>query len=133
MTARGTTFAVKSTLVVEECANCHVLFGITDDMQDRLRSNHKTFYCPAGHSQSYYSKSEEEKLRERLEAEQRRVIRLRNEADAERRSHAATKGQLTKTRKRVANGVCPVPGCKRSGFKNVKNHLHAKHPDYVDV
>ena len=53
-----------------------------------------------------------------------RVIRQR---DAEQRAHSATKGQLTRARKRAANGVCPC--CHRS-FENVARHVAKQHPDF---
>lgn len=47
-----------------------------------------------------------------------------------RRQVAARKGQITKMRNRIANGVCPVPGCKRSGFDNVASHIATVHPNF---
>lgn len=55
-----------------------------------------------------------------IRTEQRRL-------ESERRAHAATKGQLTKTKKRIANGVCPC--CNRS-FANLERHMAGQHPDY---
>lgn len=52
-----------------------------------------------------------------------------DQLEAERRAHAATKGQLTKTRKRVAGGVCPC--CNRS-FVNLGRHMAGQHPDYAE-
>jgi chemotaxis response regulator CheB len=44
------------------------------------------------------------------------------------REHSATRAQLTKTKKRVANGVCPC--CNRT-FKQLARHMKAKHPEFV--
>lgn len=32
---------------------------------------------------------------------------------------------------RIAKGVCPVPGCRRSGFTKVMAHIASKHPDWA--
>lgn len=86
-------------------------------------------YCPLGHAHVPAGKSEADKLRERLAAEQRRVTSMQAVLDQERASLRATKGQLTKARNRAAKGVCPVPGCKRS-FSNVARHVANQHPDF---
>lgn len=39
-----------------------------------------------------------------------------------------TKGVVTRTRNRIANGVCPC--CDRS-FTNLQRHMASKHPDYA--
>lgn len=86
------------------------------------------FYCPAGHGQSY-TKSEVTRLREKLEDEKKNAEFWRKRADEADRSKAAIKGQLTKERKRVGNGVCPC--CNRT-FQNVARHMASKHPDFKD-
>lgn len=45
------------------------------------------------------------------------------------RFEATQKGQLTKLRNRIANGVCPW--CQRS-FANVARHVEHQHPDQVE-
>lgn len=112
------------TLVSEVCYG--TVFGMEQDFRSNRLRDHKSFYCPNGHSQAYTGKTEEQKLREQLEAAQRAKIRTREALDQERRSHAATKGVLTKTRKRAVHGVCP--GCKRS-FANVAAHVANQHPE----
>lgn len=88
-------------LNVEYCCDCGMPFAMTADFQKRRRDDHGSFYCPAGHSQHYTGKTEAEKQRERadrLEAQSQ----LRGEwLESERRSHAATKGLLTKARKKL--------------------------------
>jgi protein gp37 len=78
------------------------------DFRRRRLEDHKSFYCPSGHGQSYTGKSDVEKERERAAAAERKAedwkgyAKDREEAlDRERKSHASTKGQLTKTKKRV--------------------------------
>lgn len=91
------------------------------------------FFCPNGHGLAYGGNT----LKERLtRAEQARdsarayARSVQDQNDAERRSHAATKGQLTRVRKRIAAGVCPC--CNRT-FQNVARHMAGQHPDYAEV
>jgi hypothetical protein len=122
-------------LVVEHCCSCGVAFGMTQAMHRDCRrrsqaSPHetRTFYCPNGHPQSYIGENVEQRLRDELKWQQERNAALDDIVKSERRSHAATKGQLTKTRKRVGDGVCPC--CNRS-FASLAAHMASKHPDYA--
>lgn len=45
------------------------------------------------------------------------------------RAAAADWAQLTKTRKRIANGVCPC--CHRT-FQNLARHMAGQHPAYEE-
>lgn len=51
-----------------------------------------------------------------------------SERNAAQRALRATKGRLTKTKKRIANGVCP---CCNRHFVNLERHMTGKHPDYT--
>lgn len=133
---------IKTEIQIEaiRCGECGLHFGIDADYLDELRRNAKTFYCPNGHSR-WFGKSEADKLRDELtktamklelaETEAADAWRyLQDEADSRRateRRLSATKGVLTKTRKRVGNGVCPC--CNRT-FSGLARHMAAKHPDY---
>lgn len=130
MVARGMTLTDTVVFVTEECCNCGIPFAITQDLKDRRLKDHKSFYCPNGHSQHYTGKTEEQKLREQLERANQRVASRDEDLRVERASHAATKGQLTKAKKRAAHGVCPC--CKRT-FANVARHVAGQHPDFVEA
>lgn len=131
------TITVQTAFVTHTCAthSCGVTFAVEEGFDSRRRGDHRNFYCPNGHSLSYQGKTELQKERERAERLQRQVeareadIRLEQRRLAsERRAHAATKGQLTKTKKRVANGVCP---CCNRHFANVERHITHQHPEYA--
>ena len=108
------------TFYILDCWNCGVPFGLTNDYDDRRRDDCRTFYCPNGHPQSY-SESEADRLRRELDAAR--------EATAEaRRQLAATKGQVTKLKRRAQNGVCP---CCHRHFVALERHMSTKHPDYA--
>lgn len=132
--------AFSTTLAAIDCANCGITFGISTEFRERRRDDHRSFYCPNGHSLSYSGKSKtEEELdaaRALAERESRRrrwaeesAQRSRETAEAERRRAAAYKGHATRIRNRIKNGVCPVSGCKRH-FTNVRRHITTQHPDF---
>lgn len=125
-----------STLVIEECCECHTRFAMTTDLNTQRRDDHKLFYCPNGHSQYYSGKSEKERLREELEREKRRrgwseasLTATRDQLQASERSRAALRGHLTRARNKIANGVCPVGNCRRH-FDNVQEHIATEHPQW---
>lgn len=126
----------RTELVPITCGGCGVLFAMTSDyIADRKRDK-RNWHCPNGCSR-IYSKSdaeiEAERLRAALEAAEKHVMDWNayahdrsEQLERERKSHASTKGQLTKTRKRVQGGVCPVDGCHRH-FTNLQRHMRTKH------
>lgn len=126
----ATTITETIRLTTDVCATCGITFAVPDSWQQRRRDDGKTFYCPNGHS-LHFGKNTLEKRLERAERERNAAQvglgAARDQLDAERRSHAATKGQLTKTRKRVSAGVCPC--CHRT-FQNVARHMAGQHPEY---
>lgn len=123
------TFTDTVTFVVEECCNCGCLFALTSDMQKRLRNKPgETFYCPRGHAQYYTGKTEEQKQRERAERLERQLANRDEDLRSARASLIATKGQLTKAKKRADAGICQH--CKRS-FANVSRHVAHMHPEAV--
>lgn len=125
---------------VTDCDGCGVIFAITKQLEERRREDHKSFWCPNGHSMSFGENTKEKELREAkrkaereeaLRRDYQESLRVRNEElKRTERSLAATKGVLTKTKKRAAKGVCPEPTCKRS-FVNVARHVASQHPDLL--
>lgn len=138
MSMRGMIITDTVKMVTEECCNCGTLFAVTEQFQRECLDNHgKWFYCPNGHRQHYTGKTDEQKAKERAAELERRLASrdedlraARMQRDEERRRHAATKGQLTKTKRRIAHGVCPC--CGRT-FANVARHMAGRHPDYVEA
>lgn len=135
------TFTDTMRFTVLDCCNCGIPFAFNEDFERRRREDHRYFYCPNGHSQHYTGPSDAEKRardlaskleRKEAEAEREREWRRQAEerAEKEKRRRAALKAVVTKQKKRIANGVCPVPKCKRSGFDDVMNHIATCHPDW---
>jgi len=124
------TIQIVETYNVHCCTECGVSYALTDAYEQRRREYHDNFYCPNGHAQHYPQKNAAEKERERGDRLERKLANRDEDLRAARASLTATKGQLTKTRKRIANGVCPC--CKRS-FANLHRHMAGQHPDYAEA
>ena len=128
---RNETYAGHTTLEVEICGACGVLMAAPKVLLDNCREDGDNFFCPNGHSLTY-NKSENDELKRKLKQAKDRLARetaLRDQAEASLR---ATRGVVTKQRKKlekVVAGVCPVDGCKRH-FADLRKHISPKHPDY---
>jgi hypothetical protein len=130
------TLEYTGTLVVTGCW-CGITVGVPSDLY-RKAQNDSSFaiHCPLGHT-FVYSKGEADRQRERAEraeADARRArasaTAARDQAAAAHRSAIAYKGHATRLRNRIAAGVCPVAGCRRS-FANVRAHIAGQHPDWA--
>lgn len=130
------SYTMNISLMVQQCYKCGINFGIPTDWDQCRRDDHKSFYCPAGHSQCYTGKTRfdraqeaQEKAERIAQAERERHERTRKElahVEAKRRGEKAAK---TRLKKRIANGCCPC--CKRS-FVNLRKHMNGQHPEYVE-
>lgn len=125
------------TLILETCCheNCGTVFGMSRELYDLRKGDHKSFYCPRGHSQYYTSKSDEEKLKDQIANLERQKMldhqrrdELYQEIQQLNYSVRAQKAAKTKILNRVKNGVCPC--CNRQ-FKDLQNHFKSKHPELL--
>jgi len=127
------TLSYSGTLTTTNCW-CGIHYAVPSEFYDMVERQHRdgkaqtNIYCPLGHVWHFAGTSEAEKLRAQLESERRRAQATRDLLAAEERSHAATRGHLTRTKKRVAHGVCPC--CNRT-FKQLAAHMKNKHAEYV--
>ena len=125
------TMTYSQTLIVTSCW-CGIPFAIPENLHDWMnRKDGNGCHCPNGH-RMVFSNTLEKELREtrtqRDQAEQREAA-IRSLLDQEERSHAATRGHLTRAKKQVhraEQGVCPH--CNRS-FQNLARHMKTKHHD----
>lgn len=126
---------VTITFIPTHCFKCHAIFGMTKEADNHKRRSHEDLWCPyCGAKQWYGGKSDLERLREDKEDAQRSLIRERATHDQTRadrdqttRRLSATRGVITRTKNRIANGVCP---CCNEQFRNLANHMANKHPNY---
>ena|SRR5688572_3075888 len=63
------------------CPACHVLFGLTNQHLNHLKSTHESFYCPHGHRSFFPEETEEERLRKITLEQGRRISELRTQLD----------------------------------------------------
>lgn len=127
------TIQSRRTYTEHQCRKCGGYFGMDEKLGERTWGGPNneaggSFWCPwCGSDFRGVGESDLDRARrDAKRADQRAKERLRR-LEAERRSHAATKGVLTKTRKRVGKGVCP---CCNRHFVNVEKHMAGQHPDY---
>lgn len=129
----GDQLTYTGTLTVTQCW-CGVRHAVPTELYEMVERQHcdgreqTNIYCPLGHAWSFAGEGEAADLRRRLESEQKRLKATRDLLRAEERSHTATRGHLTRQKKRVANGVCPC--CNRT-FKQLARHMKSKHPEFV--
>jgi hypothetical protein len=128
------TLSYEGTLTILTCW-CGMRHAVPSELRQFQERQHRDgaadvigIYCPLGHQHQPAGKGRAQILREQLDAERTRVGRLREEVQKERRSHSATKANLTKAKKRIGKGVCPC--CNRS-FVQLERHMATKHPDYA--
>jgi hypothetical protein len=115
-----------------ECGDCGVVWGMTVGFTANRRRDHRTWYCPNGHPWIYPGESDLEKARRELRQAKDRLAVRSAELDQTQASLRATKGVVTRQRKKlekVVAGVCPVDGCKRH-FRDLRRHIETKHPTY---
>lgn len=117
---------------ISDCASCGVIFGIPSTLEDRRREDHRSFYCPNGHSMHFSGLTPTE---QKLQAERERAARLRtqmlaqqDQARAALQEAAEAKASEVRLRWRVGNGVCPC--CGRT-FAPLAKHVASKHPEFV--
>jgi hypothetical protein len=114
-------------LVHQQCGKCGVSFGLESRYYNNRHDDHDTFYCPNGHGRAFLAESEAERLRRLLKNAEATADWERDTRQGIERQLTATRGVVTKLRKRATAGACPF-GCKRH-FVNLERHVASKHPD----
>lgn len=119
--------AVNLRLETDECCICGVTWAWPAYMRRQaLESSERWFYCPNGHKQ-HFSKSEIDRLREKLTEQTRIATEQAERALKAERAKKLTALKLRNLKKRAAAGVCPC--CHRT-FSQVARHMATKHPEY---
>lgn len=139
MSTRTIQETVTTTFEIIACWQCNIRWAMPEEFVAQRRRDGKGFYCPNGHSCAY---NETEADRIKREAEKKITSLQQSLAWAEESKRSwresaeraenrlrATKGVVTKLKKRVGNGVCPC--CNRT-FSNLARHMHSQHPDFSE-
>ena len=120
-----------ASMVNISCPDCGVIFGLEPGYQAERRKSHQSFYCPNGHKLHYPGMTEQEKEIERLktsvEWHRTRAETKAQEAETAKRSAAASRGVVTRIKKRITKGVCP---CCNRYFRDLHQHMQGQHPDW---
>lgn len=115
------------------CGSCGIVWGLPEWFLSERREDGRDWRCPNGDI-FVYNKGSSKKalLEEELKRTKDRLAAEQSRCDQAEASLRATKGVVTKQRKKlekVVAGVCPVDGCKRH-FHDLRRHISTKHPEY---
>lgn len=119
------------------CYRCRCEIWIPRELDQAARKSSKIeFFCAYGHGQVFAEgETEEEKLRrernqliQQLAYKDDQIKTQRELREAIERQLSASRGQITKIKKRVGHGICPC--CNRM-FENLQRHMTSKHPTYA--
>jgi len=127
------TETITETFRVVSCYTCGVRFGIGCELYRRTVTDAVgSVFCPACGKETCWRESEDQKrikeLQRKLEWEVSEVARQKAARDEVEKSLNATKGVVTRMKRRTSVGVCPC--CKRT-FKQLAAHMAEKHQDFV--
>lgn len=135
------TLAFTGQLTVVTCW-CGTTHAVPKELREyQLRKFHAgeaphAIYCPLGHTYFPSGTPEHKRLEAELQRERARHDQTRSEVRTQfevrkktERQLSATKGVLTRTKNRIANGTCP---CCNRHFKDLAQHIHQEHRDYVE-
>ena len=116
-----------TTFYIQSCCNCHILFGMPQELEDSRREDKERFYCPNGHGQSYRGKSDDQLRREAIVARDQTLTENRRLANdngrlADDNMSLAKKNRTMRARAKA--GMCSK--CNRP-FKNYASNMETKH------
>jgi hypothetical protein len=115
------------------CGECGIEFHVPAHFYKERQETGRGWFCPNGHSRVFREKESDKLRRERDRLAQQiaekndEIKRQREMREAAERKASAARGQVTKMRNRVGNGVCPC--CTRS-FTNLQRHMETQHPEF---
>jgi hypothetical protein len=124
------TITYTGRLVTTTCW-CGIHLAVPQDLYNIAKRNKdKAIYCPLGHSFIFSNTTEEqlEVAKQETKRARQRERAVRELLTHEEHSHRATRGHMTRIKKRVAAGVCPC--CNRT-FRDLAKHMEGQHPDYA--
>ncbi len=112
------------------CGKCGAVYALEENYIQRKRDYGGFWRCPYCATSWGYNQDGTElaRIKRKLEYEEAASARARSRGDRYERKLRATKGVVTKMKKRAANGVCP---CCNRHFVNLQRHMDGQHPDFV--
>jgi hypothetical protein len=123
------------TFEVMECIYCGAPYALNKATTDFAKKRGGYHYCPFcrgsqgwdGETKEAEHKRELANLKAEVNRKAEQARRAQQDAEYFERSRNAYKGQVTKIKNRVSNGVCP---CCNRYFANLHRHMTTKHPDF---
>ena len=106
---------------------CSAVFAVPVSTYERWRRTQENWWCPNGHCRCYGGETDLQRVERQLAAERAAHESTRKARDRANRRVYAARGQITKIRNRVGNGVCP---CCNRFFAKLHMHMATKHPNY---
>lgn len=116
-----------------QCSQCGVNYFFPEKWCLTAGTEKTSWRCPNGHGQQFKvsqldaMRRERDRLAQRIAEKDDEIKRQSEMRQAAERREVAAKGQATKLRKRIGNGVCAC--CNRS-FPNLERHMKSKHPEF---
>lgn len=120
-----TVATFSTTLTAVSCYRCGIGFGLPTAYYNDRVNDRADWYCPNGHGQRFVGETEAEKLTRILKNERDHKASVIADRDQALASLRATRGVVTKLRKRAVAGACPF-GCKRH-FADLQRHVESRH------
>ena len=125
MTVR--TLEYTGTLTITACPTCSIAHAVPRDLYRHAQDDHSVnVYCPLGHSWVFIGETEAKRLARELQWAEDRNAAERARADGAEASLRTTKGHVTRLRKQVLAGECPLCG---QHLRDLARHISRQHPD----
>lgn len=117
-----------SEFVLMACGECGIEFHLPQHFYNERKETGNNWYCPNGHCR-VFKEADSVKYRREAERLRQQIAQKDDEIAEQKRKVAAARGETTKIKKRINNGVCPC--CNRT-FTNLHRHMTTQHPDFGD-
>jgi len=134
--AEGTILVRDVQLSVTNCGVCGGSYALSQKCMAYKRQHGGYWNCPYckqswgyGTSEIDEKNNEITRLKRTIEYAETDLSHAKELKNKALHSARTIKGHLTRTKNRIANGVCPC--CNRS-FKNLHNQMSRQHPDYTE-
>lgn len=108
-----------------QCGKCGCWFAIESKLCNKKIEEKACFFCPNGCERQFASQTEAEKWKHKADQLELDVQYYKREIEKKSKELINTKGQMTKIKKRIDNGVC---SCCHRHFTNLERHMKTKHP-----
>lgn len=120
-----TELQATTRLVVHECWSCGTVYAMSERVHNDRLSDGGSWYCPNGHS-TVFKETEAARLARLLKNSEQTAKWERDHREAAERSLIATRGHVTRLRKKVLAGECPFCG---QHLRDLERHISRQHKD----